>query len=336
MATASERRGTGSAMDGGPGTAAPRSEGAAGSATAATAAGEAVSGPNEAGDFSGPATAPAGSRPAFSSSISTEAVEERVARGEKIASTDEMSQEYFEDLVHLMTMQADSELAGAYGYQPWINRAPGIEEKLIVANIVRDETRHAKAIYGLLRDLGVDVDSRVDQHDFNYRVHEQELGTGRASNDARVNIFYYPIDTWADFVTFNFLMDRGAGHQLEDGLESSYAPWGNELHRIFKEELTHIRHGDMWVERMAKDPDTKDEIQAVINRWYPRTMNIFGRPGTTRNERYRRFGLKKRDNDEVRKAFYDEVKANCEAWGLTLPEWTPEWSTMDQKERFGA
>ncbi len=224
MTTASDRVGPDSAMDGDRATAAAPAEGATGRAAAATAVEPASSGPSTAGDFAGPPTAPAGSQPVFSSAVSTAEVEDRVARGERITSTDQMSPEYFEDLVHLMTMQADSELAGAYGYQPWINRAPGIEEKLIVANIVRDETRHAKAIYGLLRDLGVDVDSRVDQHDFNYRVHEQELGTGRAADDARVNLFYYPIDTWADFVTFNFLMDRGAGHQLEDGLESSYLP----------------------------------------------------------------------------------------------------------------
>lgn len=283
-------------------------------------------------------SAPADSQPVESFSTTSEEVQARVARGERISSPDEMSPEYFEDLVHLMTMQADSELAGAYGYQSWISRAPGIEEKLIVANIVRDETRHAKAIYGLLRDLGVDVDSRVNEHDFDYRVHadQGDLGTNRAGDDARVNIFYYPIESWADFVTFNFLMDRGAGHQLQDGLEGSYLPWANELQRIFKEELTHIRHGDMWVERLARDPATHDEIEASIGRWFPRTMNIFGRPGTHRNARYRRFGLKKRDNDEVRQAFVEEVRANCDAWGLRLPEWTPDWARADQQERFGA
>ena len=41
--------------------------------------------------------------------------------------------EYQQDLVHLMTMQADSELAGGYGYVPWITKAPGVEEKHVVA-----------------------------------------------------------------------------------------------------------------------------------------------------------------------------------------------------------
>ena len=48
----------------------------------------------------------------------------RIARGERIESPDEMSPSYRESLVHLMTMQADSELAGGYGYVPWITKAP--------------------------------------------------------------------------------------------------------------------------------------------------------------------------------------------------------------------
>ncbi|HEX2172631.1 MAG TPA: Phenylacetic acid catabolic protein [Dehalococcoidia bacterium] len=253
-------------------------------------------------------------------------LQDRLDRGEKIRHRSEMTDEYYENLVNLMLQQADSELAGAIGYVPWPARSPGIEEKLIVANMVKDEFRHAKAIYGLLRDLGVDVDAHVARHDFNLRLAEQkDLGTQRAAGDKRVNIFYYPIETWCDFIMFNFMMDRGAGHQLEDGLECSYEPWANELKRIAKEETTHLRHGDLWVEKLAKDPATKDEVQDAVNRWFPRTMNIFGRPGTPRNALYRRLVLKKRDNDEVRQAFVADIKPKLDAWGLTLPEWKPTW-----------
>ena len=156
-----------------------------------------------------------------------------------------------------MTMQADSELAGAYGYVPWIMKAPGVEEKLVVAQIVKDETRHAKVMYDLLEELGVDVGARVGTHDqsFARRLDDSEadIGTARVAADKRVNIFYYPIDTWADFVMFNFCMDRGAGHQLEDVRHSSYGPWRRGVEGIFKEERMHIRHGELWVKRLAED-----------------------------------------------------------------------------------
>ena len=255
----------------------------------------------------------------------------KLAKHESIETPDDMSDEYYEHLTNLMVQQADSELAGGFGYVPWIMKAPTTEEMLIVSNIVRDEVRHGRAMYRLLEDAKFGVDDWVERMDFSFRVDSDDvLGTQRASQDKRVNIFYYPIDSWADFVMFNFLMDRGAGHQLEDVKESTFGPWRREIDRIFKEELTHIAHGDYWVKRLALDPATKPEIQASFERWWPRVMAIFGRPGSRKNKRYRELGLKLRDNHEVRQTFAKEVTEKAEAWGLTVPTWTPDWEKVPE------
>jgi ring-1,2-phenylacetyl-CoA epoxidase subunit PaaA len=247
----------------------------------------------------------------------------RIARGDRIESREDMTDEYRQCLVHLMTMQADSELAGGYGYVPWITKAPGVEEKHVVAQIVKDEIRHATVMYGLLADLGVDVAAHVAAHDdaFTMRIAaDADIGTQRIAADKRVNIFYYPIDTWADFIFFNFCMDRGAGHQLEDVRGCSYGPWARAIEGIFKEETFHIRHGEHWVKRLAQDPRTREEAQRTFGKWYVRTMNIFGRPGSAKNALYRKYRLKLRDNDEVRAAFAAEVKEKAETFGLTVPD----------------
>jgi ring-1,2-phenylacetyl-CoA epoxidase subunit PaaA len=258
----------------------------------------------------------------------------KIERGVRLESADEMTPEYRENLVHLLTMQADSELAGGYGYVPWITKAPTVEEKHVVAQIVKDELRHATVMYGLLGDLGFDVERHVRQHDdtFTMRIDASaDIGTARITADKRVNIFYYPIDTWADFVFFNFCMDRGAGHQLEDVRGCSYGPWVRAIDGIFKEEKFHIRHGEYWVKKLAEDPGTHDEAQATFAKWYIRTMNIFGRPGSQKNQVYRRLKLKLRDNDEVRQAFAAEVKELCEKFGLVVPEWKPRWSELPEE-----
>jgi ring-1,2-phenylacetyl-CoA epoxidase subunit PaaA len=260
-----------------------------------------------------------------------EIMKSKLSKKESIESVDEMSDEYYDLLVNLMTQQADSELAGGFGYVPWIMKAPTTEEKLVVSNIVRDEVRHGRAMYRLLEDIGVPVDDYVEQFDFTFRVDDHtNLGQTRAGSDKRVNIFYYSIDSWADFVMFNFLMDRGAGHQLEDVKHSTFGPWRREIDRIFKEEQTHVAHGDYWVKRLALDPKTKPEIQAALERWWPRVMAIFGRPGSRKNARYRELGLKVRDNDQVRKAFEKEVREKAEAWGLVIPKWTPDWERVPE------
>ena len=255
----------------------------------------------------------------------------KLSKGESIENPDDMSDEYYDHLTNLMVQQADSELAGGFGYVPWIMKAPTTEEMLIVSNIVRDEVRHARAMYRLLEDAKFGVDDWVEKMDFTFRVDDSQfLGDKRASEDKRVNIFYYPIDSWSDFVMFNFLMDRGAGHQLEDVKVSTYGPWRREIDRIFKEELTHIAHGDYWVKRLALDPKAKPEIQDALNRWWPRVMSIFGRPGSRKNKRYCDLGLKKRDNHEVRQTFAQEVREKAESWGLVMPLWTPEWEKIPE------
>jgi ring-1,2-phenylacetyl-CoA epoxidase subunit PaaA len=249
----------------------------------------------------------------------------KIEAGQPLEKPEEMTEEYKGHLLHLMLMQADSELSGGYGYVPWVMKAPTVEEKLIVANIVKDEIRHAKAMYGLLADLGFDVQAHIDaqQLDFRLDAGTDDIGTERLKDDKRVNIFYYPIETWADFVMFNFCMDRGAGHQLEDALACSYGPWRRVVEGIFKEEVVHIGHGELWVRRLAEHPSTREECQETLNKWYVRTMNIFGRPGSRRNAVYQKLGLKKRDNDDVRQAFHQEVKAFCDQVGLMLPAWPP-------------
>src|SRR4029450_3961395 len=119
----------------------------------------------------------------------------KIERGVRLESADEMTAEYRENLVHLLTMQADSELAGGYGYVPWITKAPTVDEKHVVAQIVKDELRHAAVMYGLLADLGVEVDDHVRRHDANFTMRidtDADIGTARVSADKRVNIFYYP------------------------------------------------------------------------------------------------------------------------------------------------
>ena len=57
---------------------------------------------------------------------------EKLAKGESIESIDDMNDEYYDHLTNLMLQQADSELAGGFGYVPWIMKAPTTEEMLIV------------------------------------------------------------------------------------------------------------------------------------------------------------------------------------------------------------
>jgi 1,2-phenylacetyl-CoA epoxidase catalytic subunit len=88
------------------------------------------------------------------------------------------------------------------------------------------------------------------------------------------------------------------------------------------------------VKRLAEDARTRDEAQATFAKWYIRTMNIFGRPGSPKNALYRRYRLKLRDNDEVRRAFATEVAEKAGAVGLAVPDWVPVWDRLPEEAQI--
>jgi len=202
-----------------------------------------------------------------------------------------------------MIAQADSELAGAYGYIPWIEGAPTVAEKLAMANIVKDECRHAKAMYDLLERLDVDI---------NKLIFEDQMKN-------RMKVFYEPIKTWPDLVMFNFLMDRAAGHQLRDAAECSWGPWSRAMTQIEKEEWMHVKHGETWVRKLAQDPEQKPAVQKALDFWFPKVNKVFGKSGTESNKTFQKFKLKQRDNHDVRLAWYNEMKPLLESYGLKVP-----------------
>ena len=226
-----------------------------------------------------------------------------ISETHRYEATDELPEDYRASLIHLMTMQADSELAGGLGYVKWIGGAPTMKEKFLMARIVRDEIGHAHMMYRLLSQLGIDVDRHIEEH---------QMGD-------RLDIFYYDIPTWNDLVMFNFLMDRGAGHQLVDARECNYGPWARTIVRIEQEEAMHTHHGEEWVGRLAKE-DPAGITEALFT-WWPRTLAIFGRSHSPKNEVYRRLGLKRRTNEEVREAFVEEVHSLLDKYGLPKPEY---------------
>jgi len=248
---------------------------------------------------------------------------EEIKNGRTFDAKDEMPEIYRKNLLNLLWMQADSEYAGGLGYMPWIAKAPNAHERVLVAQIVKDEMRHAHVIYKILDDLGEKTHDHMLAHEFDWRIPDDlaNIGFSRAKKDKRVNIFYYPITYWEDFCLFNFLMDRAAGHQLEDTLNSSYTPWKNAIGTICKEESMHLAHGDKTVKEMAQNPERRKFLQERLNLWWPRVMNVFGKSSGSTNDIYLKLGLKTRTNAEVRDAFVQEITEKCEAWGLVVPEY---------------
>jgi 1,2-phenylacetyl-CoA epoxidase catalytic subunit len=61
-------------------------------------------------------------------------------------------------------------------------------------------------------------------------------------------------------------------------------------------------------------------LQKALDYWYVKALDMFGRAGSKRSERYRYWGLKRRSNEQARKEYIAEVNPLILKLGLQVPE----------------
>ena len=236
-----------------------------------------------------------------------EEVKERIARGERIERIDEMSPGYLRALKRLMLVQADTELMSVLCYQPVANTAPTLDARISASAIVQDEAGHANIMFRLLEDLGEDKHHLVygrDRHEYK-----------------NMHFFDYRLHNWAELAVANALFDRAGAVQLGDiGHTCSYGPWLRALKKIDVEERFHLRHGDIWMKRLAGNERTQPILQAALDRLWPHGVEWFGPENrhSTHVQEIIDFGLRSKTNDELRYEWYDQVIPRVQKLGLEL------------------
>lgn len=234
-------------------------------------------------------------------------VKARIARGEKIERIEEMSPGYLRALKRLMLVQADTELLSVFCYQPVANTAPTLDMRISASAVVQDEAGHANIMFRLLEDLGED---------------KSHLVYGRERHEYKnMHFFDYRLHNWAELAVANALFDRAGAVQLGDiGHHCSYGPWARALKKIDVEEKFHLRHGDIWMKRLAGNEKTKPVLQAALDRLWPHGIEWFG-PENKHSVHVQEiidFGLRSKTNDQLRYEWYDQVIPRIQKLGLDV------------------
>ena len=89
---------------------------------------------------------------------------EHISKGEKIQRGEELPSGYRSELMRLMVVFVDSQLAGAAGFANMINHGPGLRERCTAAQIVADRFSHAEKVLELLKDFNVEPRLYVASH----------------------------------------------------------------------------------------------------------------------------------------------------------------------------
>lgn len=229
---------------------------------------------------------------------------------DRIESTDfaKMPEEYRDLLVRLLTIQADCEIGGPHVYGPqWFLNAPNAEDMSRVTHVLAEEVDHFRAMNDLLKSIG------IDRSDLLRRENSERFLDAFKVTD---------VPTWAEVVTFCALIDRVGRFQVEEMAGSSFVPLDKYLPDIMREEVGHVGFGTSRLAKLAADPETQPQAQAAVDRWYPKALDMFGRTGSRRAERYIAWGLKHRLNEEARADYIREVKPLLEGMGLVVPDET--------------
>jgi len=242
------------------------------------------------------------------SQMTDDELKQKVREGYIVESSEEMTDGYRKALVVQLTVQADTELMSAPSYWMAARYAPSTNTQVSAHAIIQDELAHANIAYRLLEDVGES---------------KEHLVYGRAPHEFKHPYgFDQPLDNWADLVVANGFFDRAGITLLSDVYQNtSYGPLRRALVKVDMEETFHLRHGEVWMKRLAKaGGEAKEILQRSVDWMFPMTVEWFGLPDDLkRHSGQLDYRLKGLTNDQLRQVWMSSTVPLCEELGLDVP-----------------
>ena len=245
-------------------------------------------------------------------------LKKKVHDGYILESPDEMTPGYRKALTVQLMVQGDTELMSAPAYWGAAQDAPSTNTMVSAVAIIQDELAHANIAYRLLEDMGQSKEQLL----YGREPHEFKHPYG----------FDQPLENWAELVTANGFFDRAGITLLGDvHRNTSYGPLKRALVKVDMEETFHLRHGEVWMRRLAAaGGEAKEKLQRAVDWMFPMTIEWFGLPDELkRHSDQLDYRLKGMTNDELRQAWMSATVPLCEGIGVDVPAHYDE-----QKEQY--
>ncbi|WP_167648017.1 Phenylacetic acid catabolic protein [Mameliella alba] len=240
-----------------------------------------------------------------------------LAQGGRLTNPANVPPRYRAELMKLMSIFVDSELAGAAGFADVINDGPGIKERIAAARIVLEKTDHADKVLRLMGEFGANTDRYVGHHPWTDRLpRDTAPGSTRSTHDMRLSVFNYPLDGWADAVVMNLCMGHAVSVQLEDMARVTYQPLAEALREVLPVERRHTELAEEGLERLGAEGQGA-AIAKSLAYWRPRVAAVFGDPSETRMAQLKAWGLRHASAPEMRAEWEKRLDAALTRLGLT-------------------
>jgi ring-1,2-phenylacetyl-CoA epoxidase subunit PaaA len=243
----------------------------------------------------------------MTSHINEAQLQERLAHKQLVENEDHMTAQYKDDLIRILTVSADTELVSAPAYYYAARNAPSVNAMISALAIIQDEMGHAHIAYRLLEDLGVNKEQMIYE---------------RAARQFKYPYaFDVPLESWEELVVANAFYDRAGITLLGDIYRSTtYGPWKRALVKVDKEETFHLRHGEIWMRRIAEEPGGRERLQRCVDWMFLLTVEWFGLPDDMKKHQGQLgYGLKGSSNDTLRQTWMKTAVPLCEELKLNVP-----------------
>ncbi len=145
------------------------------------------------------------------------------------------------------------------------------------------------------------------------------LGVGPINQPIKQYLFGLPLDTFCDLAYFNGIGDRVGCYIGETWDGVPYAPLLEVADRLHKDEVFHATFGMNNLRRIVSTPEGLEEANEKAKIWWPATLDMFGRSDSDFSDAYVRWGLRKKNNAELREQFIADTRPMLEKLGITVP-----------------
>jgi ring-1,2-phenylacetyl-CoA epoxidase subunit PaaA len=226
-----------------------------------------------------------------------------VPQVQTVAELTRQPEEYQTAVRKLVVSHAVNELYGAQVFdEPAIALAPTPYAKWLTCRVAMEEYHHHIRFKALADEIGVPaemMDPMVKKP---------------------LTIFDFQLKTWPEFCVIKAIADLAEVLQVEDLLHCSFHPLRNLARITMPEEKFHAKFGRDFCSELCTSDAGRAQVQDALDRYFPITPGFFGASQSKNNEMFRKWGIKQRNNDEMRADFMQRALALVETeLGLRLP-----------------
>ena len=179
--------------------------------------------------------------------------------GETVASAAGLAPEVQAALHRLVIGLADAKRLMGIRYSDWLLGAPSIEAGIAASSMAQDEWGHARLLYAMLKDFGVDP---VD-------VEHERPAEEYCSPDALDE----PFEDWAEVVAGSVLVDGAISAALRSFAAGSYEPARSRVPKMLAEEEFHWDMAAAWYRRLSRASDAaRTRLRGATLKMLPSTL----------------------------------------------------------------